>query len=129
MAWTDTCKIEAVNQVEVLLKRDGISRKEAIERLSGESDIPYGTLERWVYPRKPYVKNDVTPKPEPTSPKKSATKKPKELMSKEFNLAWQEMMRQIREEKNAGWKTTSKDAALRSITTMLTYITMGTGKE
>jgi hypothetical protein len=51
MAWTDTCKIEAVNQVKRLEKEAGGVRA-AIRQLSAESGIPYSTLDQWVYPRK-----------------------------------------------------------------------------
>jgi len=59
MAWTETCKIDANKQVEHLAKQ-GMTKEGAIKKLSAESGIPYGTIQRWVYSRNK-GKNDPTP--------------------------------------------------------------------
>jgi len=59
MAWTETCKIDANKQIEHLAQK-GMSKTDAIKKLSAESDIPFGTIQRWVYPRNE-GKNDPTP--------------------------------------------------------------------
>ena len=50
MAWTETCKIDANKQIDHLVEQD-MSITEAIKKLSAESEIPYGTIQRWYYPR------------------------------------------------------------------------------
>jgi hypothetical protein len=49
MAWTETCKMDAVTQID---KRKVVSGsiRNALRELSKESGIPYGTLRRWYYP-------------------------------------------------------------------------------
>jgi len=66
MAWSETCKIDANKQVDHLHKQ-GLSKRQAIKKLSNESGIPYDTLNNWVYPRKSDVKNNVTLKPDTPS--------------------------------------------------------------
>ena len=58
MAWTDACKIEACAQVENK-KKDGAKVTEAIRELSKESGIPIKTIERWYWPAKNNLKNEV----------------------------------------------------------------------
>lgn len=48
MAWTDSCKIEAVAQIKK--KAESTSIRDAIKKLSEESGIPIGTLKRWYWP-------------------------------------------------------------------------------
>jgi hypothetical protein len=50
MAWTETCKIDANKQIDHLVEQD-MSITDAIKKLSAESEIPFGTIQRWYYPR------------------------------------------------------------------------------
>ncbi len=61
MAWAETCRINANKQIDHLHKQ-GMSKRQAIKKLSGESGISYNTMNNWYYPRKSDVKNNVTPK-------------------------------------------------------------------
>jgi len=61
MAWTDTCKIAACAQVENK-KEAGATVTKAIRELSKESNIPIKTIERWYWPAKNNLKNEVKPK-------------------------------------------------------------------
>jgi hypothetical protein len=58
MAWTDACKIEACAQVDNK-KKGGIGATKAIRELSKESGIPIKTIERWYWPAKNNLKNEV----------------------------------------------------------------------
>jgi len=70
MAWTDTCRIEAVKQVDHHIKQ-GKTVRDALTSVSKESDIPPGTLKRWKYPDQSVPKNGNT-KERKRSPKKIA---------------------------------------------------------
>ena len=48
MAWTDSCKFEACKQIDHRKDECGGVRP-AIKKLSKESGIPQGTLNRWYY--------------------------------------------------------------------------------
>ena len=61
MAWTDTCKMEACAQVDKR-KGAGIGVTKAIRELSKESGIPIKTIERWYWPAKNNLKNEVETK-------------------------------------------------------------------
>jgi N6-adenosine-specific RNA methylase IME4 len=50
MAWTDSCKIDAVNQVKHKCEEEGLSIRKAINKLSNESGIPIDTLKKWYWP-------------------------------------------------------------------------------
>jgi len=66
MAWTDQCKIQAVESIKKTAELEQISIRRAITKIAGESDIPAATLDRWFYPReKSDVKNDVTQQERP----------------------------------------------------------------
>ena len=62
MAWLEQCRIETNKQVDHFCKKDGISKRKAIKKISEESGIPESTIDKWVYPRKSYAKNGVTSK-------------------------------------------------------------------
>jgi hypothetical protein len=57
MAWTDQCKIEAVNHVDRKID-GGLTVRDALKAVSEESDIPTGTLTRWKYGRGDVFKNE-----------------------------------------------------------------------
>lgn len=64
MAWTDQCRIAAVETINKVTEDTGVSVRKAIAEVSKAADIPVSTLDRWYYPRsavKSNVKNDVTP--------------------------------------------------------------------
>jgi len=48
MTWTDSCKFEACKQIDHRIDECGGVRP-AIKKLSKESGIPQGTLNRWYY--------------------------------------------------------------------------------
>lgn len=50
MAWTDTCRIHAVETIERTAKEKGLSVNRAIKEVSQEAEIPAATLKRWYYP-------------------------------------------------------------------------------
>jgi hypothetical protein len=50
MAWLETCRIDAKNQVNHL-KGQGLSVRQAIKKLSEESGIPENTINNWIYER------------------------------------------------------------------------------
>jgi hypothetical protein len=56
MAWTDQCRLEAVQQIDHNIDQ-GMPVREALKAVSAESDIPAGTLKRWKYPEKSVPKN------------------------------------------------------------------------
>jgi len=58
MAWTDQCKIQAVETIKKVAEDKGIALEKAMEEVSKESEIPKHTLQRWYWPRKKTVKND-----------------------------------------------------------------------
>lgn len=61
MAWTDSCKIDFVKQIEHK-QEQGVSVRQSLRILSEESGISIHTLNRWLYPRKQsVVENDVIP--------------------------------------------------------------------
>ena len=57
------CPIATNIYIRRRAKKEKISIKKMMEIYSKESETPYATLDRWVYPRKKksYVENDVTP--------------------------------------------------------------------
>jgi len=57
MAWIE-CRINAIKQVDHLHKQ-GMSKRQAIKKLSAESEIPAKTFEKWIWPSAP--KNGGTP--------------------------------------------------------------------
>ncbi|MCK4328757.1 hypothetical protein KAX02_02835 [candidate division WOR-3 bacterium] len=57
MAWTETCKIDFVKQIEHK-KEQGISVRQALKQLSEESDIPIGTLSNWMYPEQTKARSE-----------------------------------------------------------------------
>jgi len=57
MAWTDQCRIEAVNHVDRKID-DGLTVRDALKAVSDESDIPTGTLTRWKYGKGDVFKNE-----------------------------------------------------------------------
>jgi hypothetical protein len=67
MAWTETCKMDAVAQINKRVEGGG-SLRNALRELSKESDIPYHTLQKWYHPRKnenaSVAENGYTPKAE-----------------------------------------------------------------
>jgi hypothetical protein len=70
MAWTDACKIAAV---ELIKSKKGDSEKvrSALIAVSKETDIPFGTLKRWYYPE-----TDYKPSTSSGTPKKLPISKP-----------------------------------------------------
>lgn len=59
MAWTDQCRIAAVETINKVAEDTGVSVRKAIAEVSKAADIPPATLQRWYYPRNE-VKNDPT---------------------------------------------------------------------
>lgn len=55
MAWIETCKIDACNQIKHKKEKLGGVRP-AIRKVSEESGIPQNTLKRWYYPKTDYKK-------------------------------------------------------------------------
>jgi len=51
MAWTDQCKIQAVQTINKVAEDMKVSVTKAIEAVSKEADIPASTLQSWYYPR------------------------------------------------------------------------------
>jgi len=51
MAWTDQCKISAVQTIKNTAEKDGLSIRKALKKVSKESEIPYSTLDKWYHPR------------------------------------------------------------------------------
>jgi hypothetical protein len=61
MAWTDQCKISAVQTIDKVVENMGVSVKKAIAEVSKDVDIPSATLQKWYYPRaKSEAKNGPT---------------------------------------------------------------------
>jgi hypothetical protein len=78
MAWTDSCKFEACKQIDHRQDECGGVRP-AIKKLSEESGIPQGTLNRWYYndkctkngaPKKPLSEETIRAKKWRAMPKK-----------------------------------------------------------
>jgi len=64
MAWTDQCKIAAVQTIDKVAGDMGVSVRRAIDEVSAEADIPSSTLQKWYYPRnKSEATNGPTSKP------------------------------------------------------------------
>jgi len=61
MAWAETCKMDAVAQINKRKEFTG-SLRNALRELSKESDIPYGTLKRWYYPESVPNNGNMPPK-------------------------------------------------------------------
>ena len=51
MAWTEQCKLSAVEAIDQVSQKKNLPVTRAIEEVSKESGIPYATLQRWYYPR------------------------------------------------------------------------------
>ena len=49
MAWTDSCKFDAVAQIKKRAEKSNV--RDALKVLSEESGIPIGTLRRWYWPK------------------------------------------------------------------------------
>jgi hypothetical protein len=62
MAWSDTCKMDAVAQIDKRKEIRGAVRK-ALCELAKESGIPYGTLRDWYYQNNgvPKIRNKLKP--------------------------------------------------------------------
>jgi len=58
MAWTDTCKTEAVRAIDAKMDTGKKTKRAALKEVSVESDIPVGTLTRWKYSKKNGFKNE-----------------------------------------------------------------------
>lgn len=62
MAWLEQCRIETNKQIDHFCKKDGLSKRQAMKKLSEESRIPESTIDKWIYPRKSNAKNGVNQK-------------------------------------------------------------------
>jgi len=61
MAWTDQCKISAIQTIDKVASDMNVSVLRAIKEVSKEADIPSETLQKWYYPRqKSQAKNGLT---------------------------------------------------------------------
>lgn len=74
MAWTDSCRFEAVTQIDRRMAQ-GLSKRAALKAVSNESDIPTGTLNRWKYGKKTGFKNEPKEKKSRKPPAKKASEK------------------------------------------------------
>ena len=61
MAWTQQCRLEACNQIDHRMQ-SGMTKRAALKEVSGESDIPVGTLNRWKYGKASGFKTEPTKK-------------------------------------------------------------------
>lgn len=52
MAWTETCRIHAVETINQTVREKSLSVNRAIKEVSQEAEIPAATLKRWYYPGK-----------------------------------------------------------------------------
>lgn len=50
MAWTDQCKIQAVETIKNKAEGEGLSERKAIRVVGKEAGIPASTLEKWYWP-------------------------------------------------------------------------------
>jgi len=65
MAWRETCELEARNLIKVKMKKGNLSARKATIEVAKETGVPFGTLDRWFYNKKPknkksYPRNEVT---------------------------------------------------------------------
>lgn len=62
MAWTDSCKLAAKETIDNIVKKKDVTKKAAIKQVSEAAGIPMKTLDRWYYPKKANLKNEVNKK-------------------------------------------------------------------